>query len=84
LKNGGIFLVFPGPPSVKMLPDFVIFQSIRAIALRHGNSDHSFTYQGCFWAISGDLASITGGQMQRGGKILLDVAGSPTCLGIGI
>src|SRR5580704_3071976 len=48
LKNRDIF-------SVTMLPDFVIFQSIRAIALRHGNSDHSSTYQGCFWAISGDL-----------------------------
>ena len=31
------------------------------------NSDHSFTYQGCFWAISGDLASITGGQTRNRG-----------------
>jgi hypothetical protein len=61
-EKPGYFLVFPGPSSVKMLPDFVIFQSIRAIALRYGNSDYSSTYQGCFCAISGDLASITGGQ----------------------
>ena len=56
-----------------MLPDFVISQSIRAIALRHGNSDHSSTYQGCFWAIPGDLASIIGGQTPNDReKALLD------------
>ena len=53
---------FRDHPSVTMLPDFGIFQSIRDIALRYGNSDHSSTYQRYFWAISGDLASITWGQ----------------------
>ncbi len=45
---------------VKMLPDFVIFHRLGALLFRYGNSDHSSTYQGCFWAFEGSCLNNRG------------------------